>query len=177
MRSHNSPAPASLCGARREMLVLRLPLPKQEARTKRSRNEQRNRYDDATSSNPPRIGAANTVAPYLAANQFSIDVSEAALSICACDSAIMPGETGRPTWLHSSSIWPHPQVQIKLCPTLSNRDVGFAPSMTPASTQTMPACANGFSVMRLADHFPPLHWVHSRKDSPCIRPSTYSRQP
>src|SRR6266851_7941609 len=94
----------------------------------------------ATLSKPPRIGAANTVAPYFAANQFRIKVSDPPPSICACSSLIMTGDTGQPTWLHSSSTCPHPHVQIISCPTLLNRDEGSAPSITTASRQTKPAC-------------------------------------
>jgi hypothetical protein len=57
----------------------------------------------ATLSNPPRIGAASTIAPYFAVNQFRIEVSEPPPSICVCNSPIMPGDTGHPTWLQSSS--------------------------------------------------------------------------
>src|SRR5277367_892277 len=64
----------------------------------------------ATLSNPPRIGEANTVAPYFAANQFKIEVSEPPLSISVCNSPIITGETGHPTRLHSSSTCPHPHV-------------------------------------------------------------------
>src|SRR5271154_2987855 len=94
----------------------------------------------ATLSNPPRIGAASTVAPYFAANQFRIEASGPPPSICACSSWIITGETGHPTGLHSSRICPHPHVQIISCPSFSYRAEGSAPSITTASRQTNPAC-------------------------------------
>jgi hypothetical protein len=61
----------------------------------------------------------------------------------------MPGETGHPTWLQSSSTCSHPQAQIISCPTLSNRDEGFAPSIITASRQTILPRAHCRNMMHL----------------------------
>src|SRR6202044_2517700 len=111
----------------------------------------------ATLSNPPRMGDASTVAPYFAANQFKIEVFDPPPSISVCNSLIMTGETGHPTWLHSSKTCPHPHVQIISCPTLLNRDEGSAPSITTASTQTRQA-----STHRCSERPLPLLFLASR---------------
>src|SRR6185312_2138879 len=85
----------------------------------------------ATSSKPPRMGAASTVAPYLVANHARIALSLAPLATCACNSRIMPGESGQPRWLHSSNIWPQPQAHISWPPTRSYCEC-TAPSMVTA---------------------------------------------
>src|ERR1700686_3537217 len=77
----------------------------------------------------------------------------------------MTGDTGHPTWLHSTSTCPHPHVHIISCPTFSNRDAGVAPNITTASMQTTPACIQRLYMMYLS--YVRLRFYVSPRCSPC----------
>src|SRR5665213_1765916 len=97
----------------------------------------------ATSSKPPRRGAASMVAPYFAANQLMMDLSDPPPANCACSSAIIGPELGQLTWLHSSNICPQLQAHIMLWPSLLNlAPPSAAPNITTARKHTTRLCVH-----------------------------------
>jgi len=82
--------------------------------------EDRHRHDPRHVSKPPRMGAARIVAPYFAANQLRRRCRSRRGELRA-QLDDHPRRSGQPTWLHSSSTCPHPQLHISSCPAVEAR--------------------------------------------------------
>ena len=67
----------------------------------------------ATRSKPCVVGAASTVAPYLAVKAEKICWSLMPVAMSALSSLSSCPEEGQPTWLHSPSNCAQPQVHIR----------------------------------------------------------------
>src|ERR1035441_8262398 len=119
----------------------------------------------ATRSKPWVVGAASTVAPYLAANDARISLSLLPAAMAALSSLRIRPLSGQPTWLHSPSICAQLQVHISLCPRSLNRELAsVAPIEKQMATASAAACTvliqNEKRLERLTDGLPsaPVHW-------------------
>src|SRR5271157_1356139 len=95
----------------------------------------------ATRSKPCVVGAASTVAPYLAANEARISLSLLPAAMAALNSLRIRPDSGQPTWLHSPSSCAQPQVHISRCPRSLKRELAsVAPIEKQTATASTPAC-------------------------------------
>ena len=66
----------------------------------------------AVRSKPVVVGAASTVGTYFCTKACCTRLSLSPRETAAMSSLRMPSESGQPTWLHSSRIWPQLQMHI-----------------------------------------------------------------
>src|ERR1035441_3453227 len=88
----------------------------------------------ATRLKPVAVGAAITVGPYCCTKPWRMRSSLSPLSRAAMSWSRILSEDWQPTWLHSSRIWPHPQVHIMRWPRSLKRASVLGPAPTKRKT-------------------------------------------
>src|ERR1700733_2448113 len=99
----------------------------------------------ATRSKPCVVGAASTVAPYLAAKLVRICSSVAPEAMAALSSSRIWPDEGQPTWLHSPSNWAQLQVHMRRWPRSLKRRLAL---VAPVEKQTAMARSTACAVLR-----------------------------